>query len=150
MIEFIAQVQPDTDYRPYSEEDKLLAKNYAVNQLVTIRVSGAKKHRAYRQLCCFMGSCRYIAAQDNNPNMNTKSKVEIQTKIRLGFIESTFVDPYGNVGFIPKSLSYANCDHPEATKFINDALELHASLVGIDSADEYVDHLRKLGQGYDK
>jgi hypothetical protein len=147
---FIAQIQQDGDYRPFSEEDRIVSSNYSVNQLVTVKVSGLRKHRAYIQLKCYKGSCSYIADQNINKNMDMKEKVDYITKVKLGFIKGTFVDPFGNVGFIPDSLAYANCDHPRATKFINDALEYHASLVGIDSADEYVSHLRQLGQGYDR
>ena len=149
MEELIAQLLPNRDFRPYGDDDKRTAMAYHPNQLVRIQITGARKARAYRELCCFKGSAKYIADQAINKNLDTPEKVEEFTKIKLGFIRGTLVDPYGGVQFLTKSLSYATCDQPEAHSFISRALEEHAALVGMDSADQYVAHLRSLGQGYD-
>ena len=73
-----------------------------------------------------------------NANMDTQDKVDFLTKIRCGFVESIIHDSkMDQVHFIPKSLSYVNCDQPESHVFIADALRRHAALVGLGT-DEYV------------
>ena len=68
---------------------------------------------------------------------NTKEKVHYLTRIRLGFVEDTIFDSKtGLLHWIPKSLSYETADHPGATKFISEAMELHSGMVGL-GVDEY-------------
>jgi hypothetical protein len=81
--------------------------------------------------------------------MNHKDKVDQFSRIKNGFIVSTFVNPYGGVQFIPDTLKYANCNQPKAHKFIAAALEDHAALAGVEDVNTYIANLRKLGQGYD-
>ena len=69
--------------------------------------------------------------------MDTKTKVDHLTRLNCGFVEGTVFDENGLLHWIPKSLSYMNCDHPEAHRFIKQALEDHAALVGIFDVDEY-------------
>lgn len=133
---------------PVSDDDREAADSYHINQMVRQKTSGARKQRAYRELCCYKGSVKYIKDQNLDKNKDTVEKVDALTKITLGFIKGTYVDPWGGVQFIPDSLSYDNCDQPRSHRFIASALEYHAGLVGIDTADEYVAHLRQLGQGY--
>lgn len=172
MKEIITQLRHAKDCPPYtkvfvpmSDDDRTSADSFQMNQTVRQKTYGAKKERAYRELCCWKGSSKYIADQDVKiktdsgvvVKLSTQKAVENFTKTLLGFIDGTYVDPYGGVQFIPKSLCYANCDQPESHRFIAAALEYHASLLGIEddkktdrkAVDIYVDELRKLGQGYD-
>jgi len=111
---------------------------YSVNQLLQAKIKGMQKERSYRELCCYHGSCKYIANMNFNANMDTQDKVDFLTKIRCGFVESIIHDSkMDQVHFIPKSLSYVNCDQPESHVFIADALRRHAALVGLGT-DEYV------------
>ena len=132
-------------FQVFSEEDRRAAQSFPDGVMVKLVVSGAMKQRAYRQLCGYMGSCKYIANLNLPEYLNTQDRVDHITRVRLGFIKETFVDPKtGNVHFIPKSLSYANCDHPEATEFINKALSAHAELAGMNCTDGYIQLLKEL------
>jgi len=122
---------------PYSGEDAQALCAYPETQFLRIKVAGAKKERSYRELCFYFSSCAYIASLDRNENMNTKTKVDHLTRLKCGFVEGTVFDENGLLHWIPKSLSYMNCDHPEAHGFIKQALEDHAALVGIFDVDEY-------------
>jgi hypothetical protein len=111
---------------------------YPANQPLQSHIKGIRKERAYRELCCYKGSCTYIANMNFNSNIDTQGKVNFLTKIRCGFVESIIHDSKMNqVHFVPKSLAYANCDQPESHAFIADALRRHAALVGLGT-DEYV------------
>lgn len=145
MKEFFAQIQPDYSLKPHTEEDRIQAASYKPNQIVKVKVSGVRKHRAYRELCCYKGSCKYIASLNLDPNKDTPRKVDILTKNHCGFVDGTVYDEKTKqVYWIEKSLSYANCDQPEAHQFIKAALEEHAYLAGIDDVDQYVAMLRSL------
>lgn len=94
-----------------------------------------------------MGSCRYIAGLNKNENLNTKEKVDYLTRIQEGFVEDTVYDEKTKkIHWIPKSLSYDNCDQPRSHRFIADALENHATMVNL-SVDDYVTMLKQLPKG---
>lgn len=137
-VEIIAKVVGTGWFKAASEDDMLKAGSYCHNDLIKMTISGAKKSRSYLELCCYKGSCKYIANMNFNENMDNPDKVDYLTRIRCGFVEHVIVDSkMGQTHFIPKSLSYTNCDQPESHKFIADALEKHSELIGI-STDDYV------------
>lgn len=130
-------------FQVFSEEDRRAAQSFPDGVMLKLVVSGARKQRAYRQLCCYKGSCQYIADLAINDRMDTQLKVDHMTKVKFGFIEDTIHIPNHGVQFIVKSLSYSNCDHPEATEFINKALAAHAEIAGLDCTDDYIILLRE-------
>ncbi len=127
----------------YSDDDLAQLQKYPEKTLLKLKITGAKKVRAYRELCCYKGSCKYIANLSINDRMDTKLKVDFMTKVKLGFVESTIVHPTIGVQFIPKSLSYLNCDQSESHEFISKALDEHAGLAGILNTGDYVQLLRE-------
>lgn len=132
-------------FQVYSDHDRLTAQSFPDGVMLKLQVSGAKKQRAYRELCCYWGSCQYIANLNLSEYMNSQAKVDHMTRVRLGFIDETFVDPKdGNVHFIPSRLDYQNCDQAEAHEFIAKALAAHSELAGLDSTDDYVQLLREV------
>lgn len=144
MIEVTLQRRGDA-YFPFSEEDRAKGRKYLENQPLRAKLTGAKKARSYRELCCYWGSCRYIASLNLNGNMNTENKVDHMTRIKLGFTESPiYLEEKRTLTWIPKRLDYSNCDQPEAHAFIAAALEEHAQLAGIDDVERYVEMLRNL------
>lgn len=128
---------------PFSDEDRLAAMSMSQSTALRARISGARKERAYRELCAYFGSCRYISELNLNDNMNTKGKVDHLTRLKCGFVEGTVFDERGLLHWIPKSLSYTNCDQPDAHEFIAKALEEHAALAGIHDVDTYLRLLRE-------
>ncbi len=142
-VEIIAKTVGTGWFKAVSAEDMLKAGIYKPDTLVKIKISGAKKVRSYKELSCYKGSCSYIANMNYNENMDTPKKVDILTKIRCGFVEGEIYDSkLKQLHYIPKSLSYMNCDQPESHEFIADALEKHSELVGI-STQEYVQLLNE-------
>jgi hypothetical protein len=134
-------------YYPASTEDDVKGMTYADNQLLRARITGAKKARSYRELKLYFGSCRYIASLAINPDMNTQEKVDHLTRIRCGFVSSTVYDHYTkSVQFIPQSLSYENCDQADAHRFIESAIERHATLAGVKDVETYIVNLKELGE----
>lgn len=127
----------------FSDDDLAQAQKYPEKTLLKLVVSGAKKTRAYRELCCYKGSCKYIASLAFNDRMDTPKKVDHMTKIKFGFIDGSFVHPTLGVQFMVKSLSYENCDQPESHEYIADALKAHATLCGIDFVEDYIQLLRE-------
>ena len=138
-IDALGYRTPDKKIAFFDEDDSRLLDNFHVNQPLRIRVAGSRKERSYRELCCYKGSCKYIANMDFNEDMNTQSKVDCLTKIQCGFVEGTVYDEKSKrTQWILRSLSYDNCDHPESHRFIASALEKHAAFVGIDNVEDYV------------
>ena len=129
---------------PFSEHDRQQMLTMSSVSLLRARITGAKKERSYRELCCYFGSCDYIADLNLNENMNTKNKADYLTRIRCGFVKEVVIDENGLLHWIPDDLDYENCDHPKSHKFIQEALERHAFLAGVDDVDEYVRNLNKL------
>jgi hypothetical protein len=93
---------------------------------------------SYRELCCYKGSCKYIANMNFNENMSTQAAVDYLTKIRCGFLKGQIYDArLKQVHYLVKSLAYKACSQKDRHAYIADALEKHSELVGI-STDEYV------------
>ena len=125
-------------FLPFSDEDRDASLVYPERQPVRARITGAMKARAYRELCAYKSSCEYIANLNLNENMNAKGKVDHLTKLKLGFVDGTVFDERGLLHWIVKSLSYDNCDQPEAHDYISKALEEHAALAGVYDVDAYL------------
>ena len=133
-------------YYPASEEDEIAGLVYPENKILRAKITGAAKSRSYLELCCYMGSCRYIASLNLNDDMNTKEKVDYLTRIQCGFVEDTVYDEKTKrVHWIPSRLNYDTCNQAESHRFISFALEKHAALAGVDSVDKYVMFLNELG-----
>ena len=132
-------------FKVFSDEDLRAAKSFPDGVMLKLVVSGARKQRAYRELACYWGSCQYIADLALSEYMDSQAKVNHMTRVRLGFVDETFVDPKtGNVHFIPARLDYQNCDQAEAHEFIAKALAAHAELAGMDCTDDYIQLLKEL------
>ena len=145
MIDVIVQ-RKGKAYYPFSEEDAVKGFEYPENMPLKAKITGARKVRSYLELCCYKGSCRYIANLDLSENTNTEKKIDHLTKIQCGFVDDTVYDPNTKrVHWIVKSLSYDTCDQTESHNFIKLALERHAELAGMKNADKYVAMLNELG-----
>ena len=132
-------------YIPFSEEDRVAGLVFPEQQFLRAKISGSKKERAYRELCCYFGSCKYIADLHLDNNKNTKEKVDYLTRLNCNFVEGTVFDSKtGLLHWMVKSLNYENCDQPESHEFIKEALEEHAELAGVYDVDEYVVFLKTL------
>ena len=75
--------------------------------------------------------------------MDSVEKVDFLTRIKCGFVEGTVFDEKGLLHWLPKSISYSNCDQPDRTAFITQALEEHAALAGVCDVEEYLKLLKE-------
>lgn len=123
-------------FKAVSDEDSKNSLVWPTGQFLEATIKGSKKARAYKELCCYKGSCKYIANMNFSKEMDTPEKVSVLTKIRAGFISDIIHDSKMNqTHFIPKSLSYSNCEQSESHEFISKALDLHSNLVGLSTND---------------
>jgi len=118
---------------PFSDEDAQELYKFPENQFLEISVKGSKKERSYKQLCLYWSSVNYLAGLELSLNLNSPSKVDYLTRLKLNFVKETVFDSNGLLHWIVKPLNYAECDQPEAAKFISDAIDLHAEMVGVDT-----------------
>jgi hypothetical protein len=143
MVEILLHRTGAGHFQAVSDEDIKKSLKFKPGVLLRAEIKGSKKERSYRELKCYHGSCRYIADMNFNENMNTREKVDLITRIRCGFISDVINDSKLNqVHFIPKRLSYSNCDQQESHEFIAQALEKHSELVGLTTV-EYVQLLNE-------
>lgn len=123
--------------RPFSDEDASELYHFPETQFLRINVEGSKKERSYRELCFYWSSCEYISTLGINENMNSKNKVDYLTRLKLNFVEATVFDENGLLHWIVKPLNYQRCEQPDAHKYISEALELHAGMIGLtDELDD--------------
>jgi len=90
--------------------------------------------RSAEQLNLFWACCGVIADNTENINYNTKDKVYEQLRLKLGFIDYRISHHDPETGkltthYKTKSLSKSNCNHQEATQFINDAIKYMADVM---------------------
>jgi len=136
-VTIIGQKQDTTTIKVYSPEDAKALEAYPINMLLKMAVTGSRKERAYKELCCYFGSCRYIADHAFNEDMNSQLKVDHMTRVQENFVtDAIYVK--GRLQWLVKSLSYETCDQPDSHRFIAGALERHAALLGIKNVDDYV------------
>lgn len=143
MVEILLHRVGAGHFQAVSDDDVKQSLKLKPGVLLRAEIKGSRKERSYRELKCYKGSCRYIADMNFNKNMDTPEKVDVLTKIRCGFVSDMIHDSkMGQIHFIPKSLSYQNCDQPESHEYIAQALEKHAELVGLTTS-EYVQLLNE-------
>lgn len=139
--------------RPFSMDDEDSLHSMAENKPLKNHITGASKARSYTHLCAYKGSCGFIASHHfgenesspfHNKNMDSKRKVDEMTKVMLGFVDGFVSMPDGSIHWLTRSLAYDSCNHPDSVKFIQAALELHASHAGV-SVDEYIHVLNTKG-----
>jgi len=125
---------------PFSLEDKQACLNYPAGGLTSHNIKGVTKPRSYQQLKLYFACCRALADQTENINLNNETKVHFVMRMRARWIESiisikkpcpscqVLID-YNQI--IPKSLSYENCTHADATQYINSGINEIASEMGV-------------------
>jgi len=146
MVDIIGQKVSSRTIQVYGDDDFEALKEYHINQCLKMKVSSVSriKERAYKELCCYKGSCKFIASHGFNEDMNTLQKVDIMTKIDLNFTDDIIHHARtGRTQWILSSLGYKECNQPRAHDFIKNALENHALLVGIKKTEDYVALLKE-------
>ncbi len=115
---------------PYSDEDLEHARDLKPYQILRSTFKGPRNQRSYTQLKAYFACCRKVAENTENPDFNTKDKVDLQLRIKLGWIkESLLVDK--RVQFIPKSISFKEMKHLEACNYFERAFETMAKFLSV-------------------
>ena len=133
MKEIAIQTLPGGDIRPYSLEDKEALKEYKPYQIIRCKTYGAKKPRSLNQLRLYWVCCSTVAENNEDPMWRTKESVDFQCRVACDFRDKRLISvrPDNTVQFFYRSLSYANCSHPDATKYMTEAFEIMAKKIGI-------------------
>ncbi len=122
-----ALISKNGTFLPYSKEDEQAIKDYA-GQMVKAKISGVRNPRSYQQLKAYFACCRAVAENTENPDFNTKDKVDLQLRIKLGWIKETVL-VNKRVQFIPKSISYKEMKHLTACNYFSEAFQIMADFL---------------------
>ena len=142
MIKIAMQVNKYYGLDPFSGESKDLIKNYHVNQIVKVKISGVRKERSVIQSNMLHACIKTVAENTNDPQWDHPEKVKIQLKHLLHFYKSTIVLPDGSIHFELDSFAFANLGQVEANKIFDRAWPILAKKIGIT-----VDELLKNSEG---
>ena len=147
MKEYSAQYDTKGRAVPFSEEDLDIARGYKPHQVVRIKTTGIKKPRVLTQLKLYWVCCKKTSDNTDNPQWNTKEKVDFQCRVALHFVdpEVVAVKPDGTVVFNYRSIAFANLGHIEACNYISNAIEFMAKFLGVPK--EKLVQRAKEGQG---
>jgi len=113
---------------PYSQEDKEALRELAGNVPVRAKITAVRNPRSYQQLKAYWACCRAVAENTENPDFNTKEKVDLQLRIKLGWVQETIIVS-DRVQFVPKSISYKTMKHLEACRYFERAFETMAKFL---------------------
>jgi len=127
------QKLPGGYFKPFSVEDQEAASHYKDYQIVQADVRGVKKPRSLLQLKLYFQCCEKVADNNTDPYWQTKESVDFQCRVACDFRDKSMISvrPDGTVQFHYKSLSYANCDHVDATRYMTDAFDVMAHKLNI-------------------
>jgi hypothetical protein len=141
MKEIAIQLMPDGMFRPFSQEDKDVTREFKPFQVFKTKLTGTRKKRSYEQLKLFFACCQTVADNTDDPQWSDKYKVAFQVKVGLHFVNPNVVAvrPDGQVVFEYRSISYKSLAHMEACNFFNRALEFLAKKLNI-TVDELVEN----------
>lgn len=135
----IALIKSNGHIKFYSELDEDNIRGYKDGTIFT--ATPHSDNRSWDQLATFHSVCKYTSEHySEDTNMNTPAKVKEILKIQLKFVN--YFTYYTNkktgeqtLHIKTKSLSYVNCDHQDATDFINQAFEIMAGWLKVTVDD---------------
>lgn len=112
--------------------DMDIAKAYPVNQIVRLRVQGVKKRRSVLQLNTYWACCQTVADNTDDPQWNTKLKVDFQCRVGCHFVDPDLVSVKkdGTVVFFYRSIAFKNLTHIGACNYFGRAFEHMAAFLG--------------------
>ena len=119
---------------PFSEADIELIREYKPNQVVRCEVYGVKKPRSLLQLRLYWATCGVVAENTENPQWDTKGKVDFQNRVALHFVDpdTVAVRPDGHVVYKYRSIAFRNLQHIEACNYFNRSFKVMADFLGVD------------------
>lgn len=132
MRELSCQIRHHT-LLPFSAEDKEVLSDFHDNQVVRVKLYATIKKRSLIQLRKYWATCTKTSGNTDDPQWNTKEKVDFQCRVSLHFVDDTViaVRPDGTVTFKYRSIAFANLKHILACNYINRAYEIQAAKIGV-------------------
>jgi len=115
---------------PHSIKDEERLSEFRDYQVIRGKLTGVKKPRSYEQLKMYWALCEIVSENTDDPNWNSKVKVDEQCKIQLRHIDTRIVIN-GAVHIKTKSISFQELPHIEACGFFTDAFQLMADFLQV-------------------
>jgi len=142
--EISAQKLPNShqDFRPL-DMDLDIVRGYKPNQIVRMKIYGVRKPRSVKQLNTYWAVCKTVADNTENPQWNTKKKVDFQCRVKLHFVDPDLVavKPDGTVVVYYLSIAFPNLGHIMACNYFDRAFEAMASFLSTKETKVSVDQL---------
>ena len=134
---------------PFGDEAKEKIKDFKPNQLVTDRITGTRKERSIRQLGTYWACCTLVAENSDNPQWNTKEKVDFGCRVSIHFVDPNLraVRSDGTIVEHYMSISFANLKHMEACRYFDRAFDVMAQAMGC-SVEELIKEAQSQMQSY--
>ena len=132
MKELHCQLDAKHTLHPASEKDLEELKSFHPNQIVRCKVYGTRKERSISQLGTYWACCKLVANNLENPQWNTKDKVDFQCRVAIHFVDPNLVavKPDGTVVFHYRSIAFNHLQHIEACQYFDRAFEVMAKALG--------------------
>ena len=135
----IALIKSNGRIKFYSQLDEDNTRSYKDG--TTFTATPHPDNRSWKQLATFHSVCKYASEHySEDSNLNTPAKVKEILKIQCKFVN--YYTYYTNkktgeetLHIKTKSLSYVNCDHQDATEFIDQAINLMANWLQVSVDD---------------
>ena len=134
MQELSAQIRNKTIV-PFSPEDQERLAEFQENQIVTVRVSGVKKHRSIQQNKWIHAIFRIVAMNTDDPEWNTPEKVKRNVKMAMRFFKDDVIVHNNKVYFELRSFAFDRMEQNEANMVYNHAKEICAEKINISPAE---------------
>ena len=136
MKEISAQIKDDFGplaLHPFSDEDADILREYKLNQVVRVKISGVQKPRSVIQMRLYWATCKTVADNTDHKGWNTKDKVDFQCRVATHFVDkdTVVVKPDGEVVYKYRSIAFKNLPHIMANNYFDRAFQEMAKFLGV-------------------
>ena len=97
--------------------------------------------RSVQQIKTYYRLCQLVVDNTENPDFNTKNKVDLQLRVKLGWCNEPFVIN-NRVQFNPKSISFKEMRHLEACRYFERAFETISKFLDVP-LEELIDRTKR-------
>jgi hypothetical protein len=118
---------------PFDAETLEELREFHENQTIRCKLYGVEKDRSYIQLKLYWQCCKLVAANNDDPEWQTKDAVDFQVRVELRFYKRDRIKVIGNqVLFELRSISYKELPHIQACNYFDRALDVMSNKIGVD------------------
>jgi hypothetical protein len=127
-----AQITPEYQLKPVSEEDKEALRNFRVNQIVNVKVKGTTKERSVMQNAWIHAIFAKTAENSRDEDWRTPEMVKRNVKMAMKFFRDEVVVHGNRVYFELRSFAFHEMEQSEANRVFSHAVEICAAHLGVD------------------